>query len=407
MQATALGRGSTSSASSVSIDQAINSPRTLVADQHVCCILPGPRIPLQYTRACGARRNYQQLKSPRVSSLRNGKMLSARARVVTCLLAQAASAFSVSIRFYQCAQADCSSTCPDVVLDVGVCTPNPIAGSSGLGYYLLTYWTGDAINMTMYTDACITPLFFVPRLTVGAGQCAPWYPSGGVSAYNASAVPTPLASSGPTATSSVSMSANATPSETGTFVPSPSPTQSASPSASARIVGPFSFYTCSRVDCFTSPGYSCSAAIMLSDTARCLPLPGAPVPPAAYWYNASRNADSTVNMGADGLSMFNNQRFESPAGVTRFTMPFPSSPETYNTGSQQWPWQMRSAFDGRVAALEDGRLSLYSGAKGHVRAWVSDELLDNTGPTTLAWRESLPPARSFAAPRSARARPPR
>ena len=109
------------------------------------------------------------------------------------------------------------------------------------------------------------------------------------------------------------------------------------------------------------------------------------------------NADSTVCMGADGLSMFNNQRFESPAGVTRFTMPFPSAPETYNTGSQQWPWQMRSAFDGRVAALESGRLSLFSGAKGHARVWLSPELLDNTGATTLAWSAFPRARRDFSA----------
>lgn len=45
--------------------------------------------------------------------------------------------------------------------------------------------------------------------------------------------------------------------------------------------------------------------------------------------NVQGNADSTVCMGADGRSMFNNQRFESPGGVVRFTMPFPSSPEAY------------------------------------------------------------------------------
>lgn len=113
-----------------------------------------------------------------------------------------------------------------------------------------------------------------------------------------------------------------------------------------------------------------------------LPLTGASWP----FTNVKGNADSTVCMGADGRSMFNNQRFESPGGVTRFTMPFPSAPESYNTGSQQWPWQMRSAYDGRVAALEDGTLTLYAGAAGHAVLWRFAPLV-NDGPATLAWSD--------------------
>ena len=113
-----------------------------------------------------------------------------------------------------------------------------------------------------------------------------------------------------------------------------------------------------------------------------LPLGGGSFPVT----NIQGNADSTVCMGADGRSMFNNQRFESPGGVTRFVMPFPSAPETYNTGSQQWPWQMRSAFDGRVAALNDGVLTLYGAAAGHKALW-SYGPLDNSGPATLVWSD--------------------
>jgi hypothetical protein len=67
-------------------------------------------------------------------------------------------------------------------------------------------------------------------------------------------------------------------------------------------------------------------------------------------------------------------------------MPFPSAPESYNTGSQQWPWQMRSAYDGRVAALEDGTLTLYAGAAGHAVLWRFAPLV-NDGPATLAWSD--------------------
>jgi hypothetical protein len=104
------------------------------------------------------------------------------------------------------------------------------------------------------------------------------------------------------------------------------------------------------------------------------------------WTNAAGNADSTVCMGADGRSMFNNQRFESPAGVTRFVMPFPSSPESYNTGGQQWPWQMRSSFDGRVAALNDNVLTMYAAAAGHASVWSVPGLYSGA-PATLTWTD--------------------
>lgn len=115
-------------------------------------------------------------------------------------------------------------------------------------------------------------------------------------------------------------------------------------------------------------------------------LPSTAATQSYPWTKATGNADSTVCMGADGRSMFNNQRFESPQGVTRFVMPFPSSPESYNTGSQEWPWHMRSAFDGRVAALNENVLTLYAGDTGHAALWSVPGLYSGA-PATLTWSD--------------------
>ena len=106
--------------------------------------------------------------------------------------------------------------------------------------------------------------------------------------------------------------------------------------------------------------------------------------PSTPFESCQPNSCSTVNPGADGLSLFNNQRFESPQGVVRFSVPITSSsqPEPFNTGYQQWPWLIRSLSGGDVFAVDGSALSRYRGNGGHTRIWSVGSLL-SSGPTTL------------------------
>jgi len=76
--------------------------------------------------------------------------------------------------------------------------------------------------------------------------------------------------------------------------------------------------------------------------------------------NCARTSDSTVCMGADGVSMYNNQRFEWPRGVARYRLPFPSQPESYNSAYISWPWWIRSDLSGNVYAYDGYALTKYS-----------------------------------------------
>jgi len=76
--------------------------------------------------------------------------------------------------------------------------------------------------------------------------------------------------------------------------------------------------------------------------------------------NCMTTADSTVCMGADGRTMYNNQRFESPQGVARFTLPFPAAPQPYNSDYISWPWWIRSDVGGAVYAYSGDTLTKYA-----------------------------------------------
>jgi len=72
-----------------------------------------------------------------------------------------------------------------------------------------------------------------------------------------------------------------------------------------------------------------------------------------------KTADSTVCIGADGMSAYNNQRYESPNGAVRFTLPFPAKPVPFNTNYVSWPWWIRSDLAGNVYVYDGEFLTKY------------------------------------------------
>jgi len=76
--------------------------------------------------------------------------------------------------------------------------------------------------------------------------------------------------------------------------------------------------------------------------------------------NCARTPDSTVCMGADGRTMYNNQRFEFPQGVARYNLPFPSTAQPYHSDYISWPWWIRSDVGGAVYAYSGSTLTKYA-----------------------------------------------
>jgi len=70
--------------------------------------------------------------------------------------------------------------------------------------------------------------------------------------------------------------------------------------------------------------------------------------------------DTTVCLGADGMSAYNDQQDESPSGVVRFTLPLPSKLFAFNTGYTQWPWWIRSDVAGNVYTYDGTVLVKYT-----------------------------------------------
>lgn len=85
--------------------------------------------------------------------------------------------------------------------------------------------------------------------------------------------------------------------------------------------------------------------------------------------NCKGNSDTTVCMGADGLSMFNNQRFEQPTDVVRYTLPFGpgGGAKTDKTGYLAWPWWIRSDTAGNVVSYDGQNLRAF--AKDATALW--------------------------------------
>jgi len=70
--------------------------------------------------------------------------------------------------------------------------------------------------------------------------------------------------------------------------------------------------------------------------------------------------DTTVCLGADGMSAYNDQQDENPEGVVRFTLPLPSKAMPFNTGFTQWPWWIRSDVAGNVYTYDGTTLVKYT-----------------------------------------------
>jgi len=71
-------------------------------------------------------------------------------------------------------------------------------------------------------------------------------------------------------------------------------------------------------------------------------------------------ADSTVCVGANGVTAYNNQRFENPVGAVRFSLPFPASPVALNSNYIQWPWWIRSDVAGNAYVYDGYNLTKFS-----------------------------------------------
>jgi len=98
------------------------------------------------------------------------------------------------------------------------------------------------------------------------------------------------------------------------------------------------------------------------------------------------NGDSTVNMGADGVSMYNNQRFESPEGAARYSLPQPSNPTAFNSNYVAWPWWIRSDLSGRVYVYDGQFLTAYN--KDTTQRWQMSYPTTDMATLTLVDDES-------------------
>jgi len=70
--------------------------------------------------------------------------------------------------------------------------------------------------------------------------------------------------------------------------------------------------------------------------------------------------DSTVCVGADGVTAYNNQRFENPNGAVRYNLPFPSDPLAFNSNYVQWPWWIRSDLSGNAYVYDGEYLTKFN-----------------------------------------------
>jgi hypothetical protein len=82
------------------------------------------------------------------------------------------------------------------------------------------------------------------------------------------------------------------------------------------------------------------------------------------------NTDSTVCPGADGISAYNNQRYENPVGAVRYSLPLPSNPVVFNSNYVSWPWWIRSDLSGNVYVYDGEFLTKY--AQSTKQIWQVD-----------------------------------
>jgi len=76
--------------------------------------------------------------------------------------------------------------------------------------------------------------------------------------------------------------------------------------------------------------------------------------------NCQATKDTTVCLGADGMTAYNDQQDESPTGVVRFNLPLPSKEFAFKTGYTQWPWWIRTDVSGNVYTYDGTDLVMYT-----------------------------------------------
>jgi len=82
--------------------------------------------------------------------------------------------------------------------------------------------------------------------------------------------------------------------------------------------------------------------------------------------NCVATKDTTVCLGADGVTAYNDQQNEEPEGVARFTLPMPARADSFHTNYVQWPWWIRTDLSGNVYVYDGNLLTKYNKTAGQL-----------------------------------------